>query len=508
LTTAAAVVTLAAVTACSSQSGSSGTSPSPTTTPTSATGTSAAATPHAGSLSRFYSQHLSWTTCHDTFQCASLLVPIDYSKPAGHTMKVAVIRQPSSGAHEGSLIINPGGPGGSGVAFEAEAASQFSQLTEHFDLVSFDPRGVGLSNPIRCVTSAQLDTYVNTNPVPTTAAERALLISQAKQIANDCYKRNGNYLEHVGTIDQARDMDVLRAALGDSKLTYYGASYGTYIGAKYAQLFPTHIRAMVLDGALDPNEPVNQESLVQAMGFQTDLGDFLAACVNSGSCPLGSTVEAAHTGLEALKAQITAHPETLANGRSLGAGEFFEGLAAGLYSPTEWKDLWTVLGAAKSGNPAGLFLFADSQTERNTNGTYSNLIESNLAINCIDRPSPTKVSTIEAKAAAFAKKAPDFGAAIEYSLLPCAFWRVPPVEQVHPVHAPKAPPILVIGTTRDPATPYVWAQNLARQLKSGVLLTYEGDGHTAYLRHDSCIDAAVEAYVDDRTTPKVGTRCG
>lgn len=457
-------------------------------------------------LQRFYSQHLVWQTCHDVFQCSTLLVPIDYAKPTGPTLRVAVIRQPSSGSHEGSLIINPGGPGASGVMFEAEAASAFSQLTDHFDLVSFDPRGVGLSDPIRCLTSAQLDTLINTDPVPQNAAEHGQLVAQAKLIADDCFTRNGSYLDHVGTIDQARDMDVLRAAVGDAKLTYYGASYGTYLGAKYAQLFPTHIRAMVLDGALNPDESLDQENLVQAEGFETDLHDFLAACVTSGSCPLGSTDAAAQAGLETLKAQLTAHPENV-GGRMLGAGEFFEGLAAGLYSTSDWPQLWTVLGNAAKGNGAGVLLFADSLTERNNDGSYSNLIESNLAINCIDRPSPRSVATYDAEAQAFAKKAPDFGAAIEYGSLPCAFWKVPPVEQVHPVHAPGAPPILVIGTTRDPATPYVWAQALAKQLSSGVLLTHDGDGHTAYLDRDPCVDAAVKTYVEDLQPPKAGTTC-
>ncbi len=296
-------------------------------------------------------------------------------------------------------------------------------------------------------------------------------------------------------------MDVLRAALGDAKLTYYGASYGTYLGAKYAQLFPTHIRAMVLDGALNPDEPSTQINEVQAGGFQTDLEDFLAACVKSGSCPLGSTDAEAQAGLEALKASVTAHPENV-NGRELGAGEFFEGLADGLYSPADWSELWTALGNAKNGNGTDLLLFADSLTERNSNGSYTNLIESNMAINCIDRPYPRSVAVYDRDAKAFAKTAPDFGAAIEYGSLPCAFWRVPPVEQVHPVTAPGAPPILVIGTTRDPATPYVWAQALAKQLSSGVLLTYVGDGHTAYLRQNPCIDAAVKSYIDDLMTPE------
>jgi pimeloyl-ACP methyl ester carboxylesterase len=435
-----------------------------------------------------------------------LTVPLDYRHPGGRTLQIAVIRRLSSGSHEGSLIINPGGPGASGVTFEEQAASAFSQLTDHYDLVSFDPRGVGQSDPIRCLSSAQLDAYINTDPVPTTPAERAHLVAESKLFANACFARNGDYLEHVGTIDQARDMDVLRAALGDTKLTYYGASYGTYLGAKYAQLFPTHIRAMVLDGALNPDEPVTQINEVQAGGFQTDLEDFLAACVKSGSCPLGSTDAEAQAGLEALKASLTAQPENL-NGRELGAGEFFEGLAAGLYTPDDWSELWTALGNAKSGNGADMLIFADSLTERNSDGSYTNLIESNMAINCIDRPSPRSLAVYDRNAKAFAKTAPDFGAAIEYGSLPCAFWRVPPVEHPHPVTAPGAPPILVIGTTRDPATPYVWAQALAKQLSSGVLLTYVGDGHTAYLRQDPCIDAAVKNYIDNLAPPKAGTTC-
>jgi pimeloyl-ACP methyl ester carboxylesterase len=459
-------------------------------------------------LGAYYHQTLSWHSCHDVFQCSTLQVPLDYTKPSGRSLSLAVIRLPSTGSHEGSLVINPGGPGASGISFEVEASTSFAQLADHYDLVSFDPRGVGESAPIRCVTSAQLDKFVNTNPVPRTPAEHADLVAQAKAMADACYQRNGSYLEHVSTLDEARDMDVLRAALGDRKLTYYGASYGTYIGAKYAQLFPTHIRALVLDGALNPAEPATRENLVQAKGFQTDLDDFLAACAHSGSCPLGSTPTAAHIALEALKARVTDHPETSASGRVLGAGEFFEGLAAGLYSQSDWPQLWAVLGAVQQGNPTGLLLFSDALTGRNNDGTYNNLIEANIAINCIDRPAPRKVSAYDAAARAFAKQAPDFGAAIEYGSLPCAFWRVPPVEQTHPVHAPKAPTILVIGTTRDPATPYVWAKALTRQLGSAVLLTFNGDGHTAYLRHDSCVDTAVHNYVEDLQAPKPGTTCG
>jgi pimeloyl-ACP methyl ester carboxylesterase len=435
-----------------------------------------------------------------------LQVPLDYTDPAGRRLHIAVIRKQASGHSEGSLIVNPGGPGASGVEFVAQASSVFSPLTSQFDLVSFDPRGVGASDPIRCLSGPQLDAYISLNPAPKTAAERRQSISASRRFADACYQKNGDYLEHVGTKDQARDMDILRAALGDQKLTYYGASYGTFLGAKYAELFPTHIRAMVLDGALNPAESGTAGNLVQAKGFETDLQDFLAFCVRSGHCPLGSSASAANDGLQRLIARVTAHPIEAGN-RRLGPGELFEGLAAGLYSTNDWSALQSVLGAAQSGNGYGMLTFSDSLTQRNSDGSYSNLVESNIAINCIDRPWPRKAAAYVRHAKQFEKSAPYFGAAIEYGSMPCAFWRVPPVEDTHPVSAKGAPPILVIGTTRDPATPFVWAKSLARQLSSGVLLTHDGDGHTAYIDRDSCVDAAVASYVLRLKPPKPGTVC-
>jgi pimeloyl-ACP methyl ester carboxylesterase len=435
-----------------------------------------------------------------------MLVPVDYSHPDGATMQVAVTRKHSSGSHRGSLIVNPGGPGASGIDYAHNSARTFAGVTTHFDLVSFDPRGVGQSRPIRCVTSKQLDAFIHVDPTPDTPAEHAAVVSSSKQFADACWRRNGQYLEHVGTIDAARDMDVLRGVLGDAKLTYYGASYGTYLGAKYAQLFPTHIRAMVLDGALDPAQPTSAENRVQATGFETDLRDFLADCAHSGSCPFGSTPSAAEHGLDRLAARIDAHPLPVGS-RSLGPGEFFEGLALGLYSPSYWKYLRLALKDANGGDGSYLLQFSDLLTDRHSDGSYSNLIESLNAINCIDRPSSRSVSKYDADARAFAKVSPHFGEAIAYGSLPCAFWHVPPVEQAHLVHAVGAPPIVVIGTTRDPATPYVWAQALARQLSSGVLVTYDGDGHTAYDRNNSCVSGAVNRYLNDRTVPHDGLRC-
>ena len=422
-------------------------------------------------------------------------------------MKVAVIRKPSRGSHRGSLIINPGGPGASGVDYARGSAAQFAGVTEHFDLVSFDPRGVGRSRPVRCMSSSQLDAFIHVDPTPDDTAEHSALVASSRSFADRCFARNGNYLEHVGTIDAARDMDVLRAALGDRKLTYYGASYGTYMGAKYAQLFPKRIRAMVLDGALDPRQQTAAANRVQAIGFETNLHDFLQNCAASGSCPLGSSVGAAEQSLDDLAARIDAHPLQVGS-RSLGPGEFFEGLALGLYSTTFWPNLRQALSNAKNGNGQLLLLFSDALTERHSDGSYSNLVESNIAINCIDRPSSTRVADYDANARAFAQASPHFGEPIAYGSMPCAFWHVPPVEQTHAVHAAGAPPIVVIGTTHDPATPYVWAQALARQLSSGVLVTYNSSGHTAYEHGNPCIVGAVNRYLNDATAPSDGLRCG
>ena len=506
---AAVAVAAAFAASCSSSSTSPVTAGTSTTPSTGATSTlSAGATASPSALARFYQQKLAWRRCGDGFSCATLLVPLDYAKPAGATMHVAVIRTRSIGTHRGSLIVNPGGPGASGVSFVRDAAFAFDAVNTHLDIVGFDPRGVGASRPIRCLSSSGLDRYFHTDPEPKTAATRSKLIAVSKQFADACWQRNGGYLAHVGTIDAARDMDVLRAALGDRKLTYYGASYGTFLGAKYAQLFPTRIRAMVLDGAVNPAENTVTSDIGQSKGFETNLNDFLRWCVRRGACPLGSTLAGAQQGLDRLEAKVRAHPEPVGS-RSLGAGEFFIGLASGFYSTSEWSGLRSALAAAKRGSGGPLLAFADALTERRSNGSYSNLMESNMAINCVDRDSPGSVQGFDAAAKQAAAASPHFGIDILYSSLPCAFWHVPPVERAHPVSAPGAPPILVVGTTHDPATPYVDAQALAAQLgPAGRLVTLAGDGHTAYLRGDACIERLLNPYLLSARVPHGSLRCG
>jgi pimeloyl-ACP methyl ester carboxylesterase len=465
---------------------------------------------HQRSLARFAHQKLRWKGCRDGFQCATMTVPLDYSHPSGRTIHVAVTRLPASGDHAiGSLVVNPGGPGGSGLQFARSARVLFGQrVRARFDIVGFDPRGVGKSTAVHCLSDAELDAQIHVDPAPDSAAGRHKLVSSAKDFAAQCEKHSGWLLGHVSTLDQARDMDVLRAALGDDRLTYLGESYGTYLGAKYAQLFPHHVRALVLDGALDPSLTTERLNTVQARGFEKNLDDFIADCVEDGSCPLGRSRAAAERGLTELSDRVDAHPLPGPGSRTLGPGEFFEGLAAGLYSPaTGWPALRIALNQAESGNGTGMLELSDTLTERQADGHYTNETEANTAISCLDRPAPRKVSAYTALAHRLAGRDPHFGAAIAYGSMTCAFWPVKPVERPRQVHAKGAPPILVIGTTHDPATPYVWARALAGQLDSGRLLTYDGDGHTAYGRGDPCVDGAADSYLVTTKAPPAGKRC-
>ncbi|MDQ1748255.1 MAG: hypothetical protein QOD07_2518 [Frankiaceae bacterium] len=462
-------------------------------------------TPVAANLTKFYAQHLSWHACGHGFRCATMTVPLDYSQPAGATLGVAVTMHPATGSRRGALIVNPGGPGASGIDFAQQCYACFGAFTDHYDLASFDPRGVARTRPVRCLTPAELDAFFDLPPYPTTAAQRAELIAGDKKFVQGCLRRNGTYLSHIGTIDSARDMDVFRALLGDAKLTYYGASYGTYLGAKYAQLFPTHIRALVLDGAVDPAQDNLTGAAVQAKGFEVDLADFLRNCAATGACPLGGSAAAARQGFDQLQARIAAHPEQVGS-RRLGPAEFIGGVAQGMYAVELWRDLRTALGEAEHGDGSGVLKLFDALVERNKDGSYSNLQEAFNAISCIDRQSPKDLSAYEASVQAHQQESPHFAAPIIYPSYVCALWPVPPVEQAHPVSAPGAPPILVIGTTHDPATPYTWAQALASQLHAR-LLTREGSGHTAYLSGNDCIVQYVDAYVLSLRLPADGARC-
>ncbi|HEY1915917.1 MAG TPA: alpha/beta hydrolase [Streptosporangiaceae bacterium] len=504
---------LALVAACSTSSPSAPASPGAHHAASAVAGTE----PGPGgpvTLAGYYAQRLRWRPCDSGFQCARLLVPFDYARPAWRRFSLPVIMLPATDAKDrtGSLVVNPGGPGGSGVQYALQARSVIAPaVLDRFNVVGFDPRGVGGSEPaVHCMTGPQLDTYYATDDTPADAAQLADVVAQSKLFAHECQANAGALLPYVGTENAARDLDVLRAALGEAKLTYLGKSYGTFLGAWYAQLFPHRIRALVLDGALDPDATAADINLVQGEGFEVALRSFTANCMASAGCPLGrgSDVSVGIAKLQGLLNRTATTPlsDNLGTRQPASSPMLMQGVVASLYSKSYWPTLRTALQEAFSGDGTTLVELADLLMERQPDGTYSNLADANMAVNCIDRPWPQSLSSWRSAAATAGRAAPQFGAAIVWGSLPCAYWPVPS-SPVPDITAAGAPPILVVGTTRDPATPYRWAQALARELRSGVLLGWNGDGHTAYMMGSSCVDNAVNNYLINGVIPRSGTVC-
>ena len=504
-----AVACLTALAGCSGTAGPAFTAPSPsarTSPPATATATSApgtpAATPSAGRLS-------AWKGCgSDGFQCATLTVPLDATRPALGTVDLALTRHRATGrSRVGSLVVNPGGPGASAVDFVQGSYLDFPQtVREHFDLVAFDPRGVGRTAPVRCATTAELDSYFHLDQSPDTPAEVAAFDAANKKLADGCRRRSGSILPYVSTDIAAQDMDRVRQAVGDAKLTYLGYSYGTSIGASYLDQFPTHVRAMVLDGALDPTLTWDQLLAGQSRGFEVALGAFLADCERTG-CAFRKAVRGDLTkAFDALAARVETRALPGDATRTVGPDEFTVGVWAGLYSRRYgWPAIADALAGAEQGQGAALLALSDSYLERTGKG-YANVSEALLAVSCIDRPWPRTDGPYYALAKRVGAAYPRFGPTIALSGLTCASWPVPPVSTPKAVSGAGGPPVVVIGTTRDPATPYPWAVALARQLAHGVLLTHDGDGHTVYrVGAPGCITAPVDSYLVSLRVPAVAT---
>jgi pimeloyl-ACP methyl ester carboxylesterase len=483
----------------------------PAATGTGTTGSATQAPSQA--LAPFYTQKIAWAPCKDNFQCGKLDVPLDYANPGGDRIQISVIRLPATGKQRvGSILLNPGGPGGSGIEYARAAKSVLSPaITSRFDTVGFDPRGVGESAPVRCLSGAELDTFIGLDGTPDNPAEVSALAKGAKQFAEGCEAKSAKMLPHVGTADAARDMDILRAALGDQGLTYLGKSYGTYLGAVYADLFPKKIRAMVLDGAIDPAlPPVPMINAAQARGFEVAFRSFLADCFKDSSCPFPvRNTDMALTQLSNLFKATDQHPlrNNIGDGRKIDESWTTLGVVTALYDKRSWPVLRAALGQAFRGDGTTLLKLADILVDRHQDGTYSNQTEANMAVNCVDHPYPHKISVYEEAARAAQKESPLFGAYVMWGSLPCEYWPVKPTGANKALKAEGSPPILVVGTQRDPATPYEWAKSLASELSSGVLLSYDGDGHTAYRTGSTCVDETVDRYLISLSSPGSGTLC-
>ncbi|GII89239.1 proteinase [Sphaerisporangium siamense] len=509
-TATALLAAVSVATACSAQGDAQ--RPSDGSSPGDPPAASATQAPSAA-LAPFYTQKIAWTPCQDKFQCGKLTVPLDYADPGGERIQVSLIKLPASGNQRiGSILLNPGGPGGSGIEYARAARTVLSPaVLSRFDTVGFDPRGVGKSAPVRCLSGRELDVFIGLDGTPDDPSEVSALARGGKQFAEGCEARSAKLLPHVGTEDAARDMDVLRAALGDQGITYLGKSYGTYLGAVYADLFPKKIRALVLDGAIDPAlPPVPTVNAAQAHGFEVAFRSFLADCFSQQNCPFPEkNTDAALGRLSQFLKNTDQHPlrNNTGDGRTISESWATLGILAALYDKGTWPVLRAALGQGFRGDGTTLLRLADLLIDRRPDGSYSNQTEANMAVNCVDHPYPHKISAYEEAAKTAQRESPHFGAYVMWGSLPCDYWPVKPTGSDRPLKAAGAPPIVVVGTERDPATPYQWAKSLASELSSGVLLSYDGDGHTAYRTGSPCVDEAVDRYLISLDPPRSGTLC-
>jgi pimeloyl-ACP methyl ester carboxylesterase len=440
-------------------------------------------------------------------QCGAMQVAADWTDPAGPLLDLALLRIPHTGRNPiGSLLVNPGGPGASGVELAAYAALFLpAEIRQRFDIIGFDPRGVGRSTPVACISDADKDATTAADPDPPTQQAFDEQVTLARNVGIACGEKYGDALGVINTEQTARDMDAIRAAVGDQKLTYLGYSYGTLIGSVYAKLFPDHVRALVLDGAVDPRQDSVVASESQAAGFEHAFDAFAADCERRGKgCPIDPDARASVTQL--ISATRTKPvPGRDGEKRAATAGYTLLAVVAALYSQEQWKDLATALRKLRDGDPTGVFALADDYNERGPDGKYSNQTDAHLAVSCTDEQNSPKADRIRSLQQTWHAKYPLFGGALALSLLGCSDW--PAERDPYPTGAATgSPPIVVVGTTGDPATPYENAQKLAAQLGTGRLLTWQGEGHTAYPQ-TKCIRDAVDGYLLRGQAPPEGKRC-
>jgi pimeloyl-ACP methyl ester carboxylesterase len=470
----------------------------------------AGTTPEADGVRRFYDQRVSWRPCAGGFECGEVRVPLDYDRPSGQTLALAVSRHPADGPgrRRGAILVNPGGPGASGITYAPTAVAQFrSDVLARYDVVGFDPRGVASSEGVDCLSDSELDAFVGLDPTPDDAAAVARARRALAAFGRGCVRRSGPLAAHVSTPEAARDMDIIRAAVDSRELNYYGASYGTLLGATYAELFPRRVGAMVLDGAIDPSQSVIAKNLAAARGFQTALRAYLRYCVNQGDCPLGRSVPTAERRLNALLDRVDARAVDAGGGRRLTLGHAVLGVWLPLYVPQLWPSLTDALRRVQSGDGSALLRLSDLYTSRGPTGYLDNSMEALFAVNCLDQPAGRTPEQVRRLLPRFERVSPTFGEVFAWFLIGCPDWPVRSAERIPRIDASGAPPIVVVGTTGDPATPYESAVALARQLRSGVLMTRVGQGHTGFGRGNACVDDAVNDFFVSGRVPPDGLRC-
>ena len=456
------------------------------------------------------SKKIVWSPCLNApagaSECGELAVPFDYDDPTIGSFTLFLTRLPATDPSNkiGSMLVNPGGPGFGGSSVAQDAEYYFSsELLDRFDIIGWDPRGTGKSTPaVNCID--EYDEYFGIDSTPETPDEKQAIIDLSQQFNDECVKRSGEILPYISTQATARDMDSIRQALGEEKITYFGFSYGSELGATWATMFPSTVRAAVLDGASDPNATSLDQGLAQARGFEKQLDAFLAACSKRVSCAFHSNGNSA-AALDELIIEVDKSPIVVTDNRTpVTQGVMYTALAQSMYSDALWPELERALADAVKGDGAGLLKLYDDYYQRKPGGTYGNELEAFLAISCLDDPGPMSVAAVDEQIPVFTKAAKRFGESFAYGYS-CALWPVSPVQRLE-ITGKGAGPIVVIGTTGDAATPIESSRNAARALEDGVFLTVTADQHTGY-GLNKCVVDSVDKYLIDLTPPSIGKVC-
>ncbi|QOT21500.1 alpha/beta hydrolase [Paenarthrobacter sp. YJN-D] len=484
--------------------------PAPTAKPSTSTVDPSIAASAPKGLEKFYSQSVEWSSCGDGLQCGKIQVPMDYAQPGSAEITLAAIKLPSTGDKKGSILVNPGGPGGSGVDFIKDAGTTHftEKLRANYDVVGFDPRGVKNSAPVKCMTDAERDAARAKVFRKNTDEGLAAAIAFNKSFAEQCAQQTGPVLGHIDTVSAAKDLDILRAVVNDAKLNYLGFSYGTFLGSTYASLFPDNVGRLVLDGAVDPSISNEELTAGQAKAFEKAIHTYVASCQKQNQCPMSGSVENGVQEIRDLISAVDENPQTAKDGRLVTGNDFVNGLILPLYNDQSWPALTQALDSAFSGDVSQMMRLADLGADREPNGTYSsNSAFAFQAINCLDYPMVMDTAGMRAEEARLIQDSPTFGAFFAYGGVNCKDWPYPNTRTPAPVKYSGEAPIVVVGTTGDPATPLAWSQSLRKQLENASLVTWEGEGHTAYGRSNSCVSSAVDDYFVDGKLPQDGLTC-
>ena len=476
-------------------------------TPDSASENSAPTT----SAAPFVPASFDWKACDDSasttsVQCGTLEVPYDYNNPSAGTFTLYVKLRPATNPslRIGSMMVNPGGPGFGGSSLADDADYYFSSdLTDHFDIIAWDPRGTGKSTPaVDCVDN--YDQYFGLDSPPDSPEEKQALVDASQAFNDECMANSGEILPYISTQASATDMNSIRQSLGEDKISYFGFSYGSELGATWATMFPQTVRAAVLDGAVDPNSTSAEEGMAQAKGFEGQLATFLAACSKNKACEFynGGKSEAA---FDALLLDLDAKPLVVSAERTpVTQGVAFTAVAQAMYSDYYWSQLEKALADAQQGDGAGLLKLYDDYFQRKDDGSYGNELEAFLAISCLDDPGATSIKAVDDAVPSFVAVAPRLGANFGYGYS-CALWPVKAAVKIE-VTGKGAGPIVVIGTTGDPATPLASTRKMAAELEQGILLIVEANQHTGYGANE-CTNTVVDSYLIDLTVPVSETTC-